>query len=595
MKTLLLALAAVGAFTTTAFSQTPAWQNDLEKQLPLLGHRNWIVVADSAYPSQTAPGIKTIYTGEKQLDALNKVLAAVKKQEHVRGVVFIDAELPHVPEKFAKGIGDYRAGLKEALKGKDVTSLPHGEIIEKLDEAGQTFHVLLLKDRHGHCLTRRFSFGSTVATGPMKLRRNYARRLKLRATSRTSLSLVFFGACGKLGACPRNTKGNPMTIDECGCNDNTCDRAVPRREFIKIAGLGAVVGSAAGMPVMAGPFSDENEYLKTIPIDKKLDPQWVKSLYERGEKETYTDPQALGHIGMPVGGIGAGLVYLGGDGRLWMWDVFNKPYPRGFMGRGAGGDTYLKTVRADTAFSPTAFELRLITGDKTETRSLDRDGFAEVTFDGRYPMGIITFHDTACAVTAQLDAFSPFIPLDLENSSYPATVMRYTLKNTSNSDIGATVTGWVDNPVCVHTGRPADTLRRNTIRRGEHAAVLQCTAEKPAAERKIETRPDILFEDFEKSDYANWEVAGEAFGKGPVAINDIPDYQGEVNGVGKTRGELARIGARQQHRRKGSCDRLAAQSTVQDRAKLHLAAHRWRPARRTTTCQGIPGGREADR
>ena len=144
MRTLLFAM-AVASVCTTALSQTPAWQNDVEKQLPLLGHRNWIVVADSAYPSQTAPGIKTIYTGEKQLDAVNKVLAAVKKQKHVRGVVFIDAELPHVPEKFAKGIGDYRAGLKEALKGEDVTSLPHGEIIEKLDEAGQTFHVLLLK------------------------------------------------------------------------------------------------------------------------------------------------------------------------------------------------------------------------------------------------------------------------------------------------------------------------------------------------------------------------------------------------------------------------------------------------------------------
>ena len=145
MRTLLLAWAVVGSFTTAALSQTSAWQKDLEKQLPLLGHRNWIVVADSAYPSQTAPGIKTIYTGEKQLDVVNKVLAAVKKQKHVRGVVFIDSELPYVPEKFAKGISDYRTGLEKTLKDEKVTSLPHGEIIEMLDEAGQTFHALLLK------------------------------------------------------------------------------------------------------------------------------------------------------------------------------------------------------------------------------------------------------------------------------------------------------------------------------------------------------------------------------------------------------------------------------------------------------------------
>jgi hypothetical protein len=145
MRSLLFACVFVGILTTPALSQTSAWEKDLEKQLPLLGHRNWIVVADSAYPSQTSPGIKTVYTGEKQLDVVNKVLAAVAKKKHVRGVVFIDAELPHVPEKFAKGIADYRTGLKTVLAGQQVTSLPHDQIIKQLDEAGQTFHVLLLK------------------------------------------------------------------------------------------------------------------------------------------------------------------------------------------------------------------------------------------------------------------------------------------------------------------------------------------------------------------------------------------------------------------------------------------------------------------
>lgn len=146
MKALLLALLIVAALGAASVQgQTPDWQKNLEKQLPLLGHRNWIVVADSAYPAQTSPGIKTIYVGGEQLDAVNKVLAAIGKVKHVRGTVLLDAELPHVPEKFAKGITDYRTGLKKALKGQKVTSLPHEKIIEQLDKAGQTYHVLLLK------------------------------------------------------------------------------------------------------------------------------------------------------------------------------------------------------------------------------------------------------------------------------------------------------------------------------------------------------------------------------------------------------------------------------------------------------------------
>ena len=65
------------------------------------------------------------------------------------------------------------------------------------------------------------------------------------------------------------------------------------------------------------------------PEDKKLDPAWVASLTRRGGamdshiRGSKKDDN-LKYIGMPVGGIGCGTVYLGGDGRLWVWDVFNQ-------------------------------------------------------------------------------------------------------------------------------------------------------------------------------------------------------------------------------------------------------------------------------
>lgn len=317
-----------------------------------------------------------------------------------------------------------------------------------------------------------------------------------------------------------------------GCCDGSCgESGIPRRQFIKMVGAGAAMIGASGMPVMAGPF-DDNDYRRIIPADKKLDPAWVRSLFERGEKQTYANGQ-LTYIGMPVGGIGAGLVYLGGDGRLWMWDVFNKKYRRGFMGRGADGQTYVKPFEPIQPFAQ-GFALRIKTGDQTDERSLDRKGFAKVTFDGRYPMGRVTYDDPACAVDVKLDAFSPTIPLDLDNSSYPATVMRYTLTNSSSKQVEATVGGWVDNPVCLYTGRPQDTQRRNALRRGDDVTVITCSAESPRTDHQpAKVQPDILFEDFEKADYTGWSAVGDAFGEGPVAIKDIPDYQGDVRGRGK--------------------------------------------------------------
>jgi len=122
-----------------------AWRGKVTQQLPLLGHRNWIVIADSAYPWQTSPGIETIYTNAGQIEVVACVLDAVRKAPHVRPIIYTDAELKFVPEENAPGIGAYRDQLKEILGDADVQSLPHEEIIAKLDEAGSTFHVLLLK------------------------------------------------------------------------------------------------------------------------------------------------------------------------------------------------------------------------------------------------------------------------------------------------------------------------------------------------------------------------------------------------------------------------------------------------------------------
>lgn len=122
-----------------------AWQEVLADRAPLYGHRNWIVIADAAYPAQSRAGIETIATGAGQIDVLRQVLSTLDAMKHVRPVVYTDAELPHVSEQDAPGIGAYRKDLAEALGQRPVRVLPHEEIIAKLDEAGATFKVLILK------------------------------------------------------------------------------------------------------------------------------------------------------------------------------------------------------------------------------------------------------------------------------------------------------------------------------------------------------------------------------------------------------------------------------------------------------------------
>ena len=122
-----------------------SWQKRLEAQLPLLGHRNWIVVADWAYPWQTAPGVETIFTGAGQIEVVKAVLDAIDRAPHVRPITYVDAELPFLSNDDAEGIDGYRDDLKAALAGRAVRELPHDEIIAKLDAAGRAFHILLLK------------------------------------------------------------------------------------------------------------------------------------------------------------------------------------------------------------------------------------------------------------------------------------------------------------------------------------------------------------------------------------------------------------------------------------------------------------------
>jgi L-fucose mutarotase/ribose pyranase (RbsD/FucU family) len=121
------------------------WESELISRLPLFGHRNWIVIADSAYPAQSNPGIETIVASADQIEVVRKVLAAVASCRHIRANVYIDLELDAVDETDAPGITAYRSQLTALLHGASVKPLMHEQVISKLDECARLFRILIIK------------------------------------------------------------------------------------------------------------------------------------------------------------------------------------------------------------------------------------------------------------------------------------------------------------------------------------------------------------------------------------------------------------------------------------------------------------------
>jgi hypothetical protein len=126
-------------------SAASEWELRLRAILPLFGHRNWIVVADAAYPAQSKPGIETIQAGEKAIRVVQEVMEAIKACGHIRAKIHTDSELSLVAEKDAPGVTKYRRRLKAALAGSMITQIPHDQIIAKLDQAAQVFRILVIK------------------------------------------------------------------------------------------------------------------------------------------------------------------------------------------------------------------------------------------------------------------------------------------------------------------------------------------------------------------------------------------------------------------------------------------------------------------
>ncbi len=84
------------------------------------------------------------------------------------------------------------------------------------------------------------------------------------------------------------------------------------------------------------------------------------------------------------------------------------------------------------------------------------------TFTGEYPLAHIDFHDALLPVNVSLDAFTPFFPLDADDSGLPVAVLRYRVANPGKIAAQAAIAFCIDSPVGVQ-GRINEHLEGNGI------------------------------------------------------------------------------------------------------------------------------------
>lgn len=168
----------------------------------------------------------------------------------------------------------------------------------------------------------------------------------------------------------------------------------------------------------------------------------------------------LRHVAMPLGGVGAGHVAIGGDGGLRQWQLHNHPNHRGFI-----PDSFF-AIRV-TSTEPPVNVIRLLQSREVADLPVDHTplvsddeipadqrrllelfpGVQRSVFSATYPFAQVDFLDDALPVEISLEAFTPFVPLNEWESGLPAAVFTFTIRNTSSLHLHGALGATLQNAV----------------------------------------------------------------------------------------------------------------------------------------------------
>ncbi len=210
--------------------------------------------------------------------------------------------------------------------------------------------------------------------------------------------------------------------------------SMPRRDFLKksVATAGAI-GAAGGMELQPGSARADSP-------PAGFGGQAPAGTPKRAYNGPYTG-EYLNRVALPMGGIGAGMICLEGTGTLShlsirnLPDVFNEPCT--FAAICVKGEPNVARVLEGPVPAWRLFGAPGSGNGGGKNRAYGLPRFREVSFDARFPFGIVRLTDPAMPVSAEITGWSPFEPGDPDVASLPVAGLEYRLVNTSDKAVDA--------------------------------------------------------------------------------------------------------------------------------------------------------------
>jgi non-lysosomal glucosylceramidase len=117
-----------------------------------------------------------------------------------------------------------------------------------------------------------------------------------------------------------------------------------------------------------------------------------------------------------------------------------------------------------------------------------------------------------------MEVFSPFIPINVEDSALPCTIIRLTVENVSGRELEASVIGRLENAVVFHNKDQgaSGTRTTRTLRNDGRTYVVHGARPLADTERVAAPREKLVIADFEGEDWGDWTAEGRAFEAGPI-------------------------------------------------------------------------------